>query len=548
MFKMKHTIYLLLTIIFIISGTGKTISQTQVHTWQKWTESFVSQTSYENPYSGVTVEVEFIGPGNSKFSTYAFWTGGQNFAATFSFPKAGNWTWRTICSDISNKGLHNRKGKVKVTDYKGDNPLYMHGFLKVSDNGRHLGYDDGTPFLWMGCTAWAGPLNATMDEWKTYIDDRAAKNFTVIQVTPFITQSWGARNYPAVGGGKNTHGDEPFTHYHYQINPSFWMDLAEKVDYANQQGMIVVLIGLPGWQLYIDDTRERRLFVEYLTGLFAGSFVIYSPSSDAPYSEKNDTLGMEIDQVDPRHLISQHPNTPDSKELVHVTSETYYDKPYLDFSMCQSGHNGGNSDRCVRNAIRWNLSLYNRTPHKPVVNTEAFYHGHPDANDRRYQGTDTDARRLGWYSWLSGSPGYTYGALGLWNWGRTTGGVTVNWKEAIRLNSSDQMNYMAGFFRKLPWWELEPYHQALLNQPDEDLAKMALAKSREGTFAVVYIPTQGSARIDMSFFKSNVRVQWFDPRNNDYYPVEGLFENKNSTLFSPPQNNDKDWVLLMQCD
>ncbi|SCD21839.1 putative secreted protein [Proteiniphilum saccharofermentans] len=90
--------------------------------------------------------------------------------------------------------------------------------------------------------------------------------------------------------------------------------------------------------------------------------------------------------------------------------------------------------------------------------------------------------------------------------------------------------------------------QALLNQPGEDLARMALAKSRDGTFAVVYIPAQGSAKIDMSFFKSNIRVQWFDPRNNDYYPVEGLFDNRDSVHFSPSQNNDEDWVLLMRCD
>ena len=63
--------------------------------------------------------------------------------------------------------------------------------------------------------------------------------------------------------------------------------------------------------------------------------------------------------------------------------------------------------------------------------------------------------------------------------------------------------YMADFFKKIPWWELEPFHQAITNQPEEYLKKMVLSKNGSGSFAVVYIPAGSKPQIDMSVFKSN---------------------------------------------
>src|SRR6478752_5966149 len=53
--------------------------------------------------------------------------------------------------------------------------------LKVSDNRRFLVYDDGTPFFYLGDTAWELFHRLTLDEADYYLRDRAAKGFTVIQ-------------------------------------------------------------------------------------------------------------------------------------------------------------------------------------------------------------------------------------------------------------------------------------------------------------------------------------------------------------------------------
>ncbi len=514
----------------------------QVSTWEKWTKTFESARSYENPYTDVKLKVKFSGPEGQAFETYAYWVGGQDYSVSFSFPTPGKWSWVLNSTDEKNRGFRRKKGVVEVKKYSGANPLYQNGFLKVSENRRYLAYDNDKPFLWMGCTAWNVPSSSTYDEWKEYIDDRAGKNFSIVQVTPYRGGSWTAQTMRSKGD-KNEAGDEPFLDYHNRINPAFWKDLIKKVDYANEKGIVIVFVGIPGWQLYIDNAEQRQTFVEYFTAMFSGNFVIFSPSSDTRFSGKSDTLGMEIDRIDVRHLITQHPGTP-SPRPINIHSEAYYDKPYLDFSMCQSGHNGGNKERCVWTAINWHLSLYKREPHKPVINGEAFYHGSPEGDSPKYQGTDTDARRLGWYSWLSGALGYTYGALGLWNWGLSVGGVMIDWRDALALNSSFQMQYMHDFFQSIKWWELEPYHQGILNQEREILKTVALARNSSGTLAVAYLPAGTAPEIDLTDFSGNLRAQWFNPRTNEYLPVQALAENRGVHLFRPSDTGG-DWVLLI---
>jgi uncharacterized protein DUF4038 len=53
--------------------------------------------------------------------------------------------------------------------------------LKVSDHRRFLVHDDGSPFFYLGDTAWELFHRLTLSEAERYLRDRAAKGFTVIQ-------------------------------------------------------------------------------------------------------------------------------------------------------------------------------------------------------------------------------------------------------------------------------------------------------------------------------------------------------------------------------
>ncbi|MFA6242183.1 MAG: DUF5060 domain-containing protein, partial [Candidatus Hydrogenedentales bacterium] len=163
-------------------------AQDRVDTWQRWEHGLTSDKDYLNPCTDVEVRVRFDGPNGQTREGLGFWDGGRRFAIRCAFPTPGKWTWSTASSDVGNHGLHGQSGIVRVEHSTGGNPLRQHGYLRVSDDGRFLVHTDGTPFLWIGDTCWAAPVHATTQEWKRYVDDRADKGYSVLQLS--IAPDW----------------------------------------------------------------------------------------------------------------------------------------------------------------------------------------------------------------------------------------------------------------------------------------------------------------------------------------------------------------------
>ena len=53
--------------------------------------------------------------------------------------------------------------------------------VTVHPEGRFLMYEDGTPFFWLGDTAWQMFHRHTRESVRIYLQDRAMKGFNVIQ-------------------------------------------------------------------------------------------------------------------------------------------------------------------------------------------------------------------------------------------------------------------------------------------------------------------------------------------------------------------------------
>jgi len=58
---------------------------------------------------------------------------------------------------------------------------FAHGALKVSENDRFLVHADGTPFFYLGDTAWELFHRLDREEADRYLEHRAANGYTVIQ-------------------------------------------------------------------------------------------------------------------------------------------------------------------------------------------------------------------------------------------------------------------------------------------------------------------------------------------------------------------------------
>src|ERR1044071_6109171 len=82
--------------------------------------------------------------------------------------------------------------------------LWDHGRLEVTPDGHYLRFTDGTPFFWLGDTGWELFHRLTLEEIKTYLDNRAAKGFNVIQAVA-LAEFNGLRR-------PNQYGEVPLQH------------------------------------------------------------------------------------------------------------------------------------------------------------------------------------------------------------------------------------------------------------------------------------------------------------------------------------------------
>ena len=89
-----------------------------------------------------------------------------------------------MCYLADDAGLNGVEGSVEVRPYRGSNPLYKHGPIRVAPNKRNFEYADGKPFFWLGDTWWMGLCRRLHwpDEFQEPTADRKAKGFNVIQI------------------------------------------------------------------------------------------------------------------------------------------------------------------------------------------------------------------------------------------------------------------------------------------------------------------------------------------------------------------------------
>ena len=81
------------------------------------------------------------------------------------------------------------------------NAIQKHGRLRIAPSQRYLEYEDGTPFFYLGDTAWGLFHALNREEVDRYLRNRAEKGFTVIQAVALA----------ALGGldRPNPYGDLP---------------------------------------------------------------------------------------------------------------------------------------------------------------------------------------------------------------------------------------------------------------------------------------------------------------------------------------------------
>lgn len=535
----------LLFVLFLIFLTTTVYSQTKAPIWQKFEQEFSSQKNYGNPiYELKEFYALFTSPSGRVQKINGFWDGGQNFKIRFAPDELGQWTFESVCSDQENSGLHGVKGQFDCIPNNSELEIYRRGSLAQPKGTYHLTYNDGAPFLWIGCTAWNGALKSTEEEWDTYLKHRVDHHYSVIQL---VTTQWrGCEN--------DSRGRTAFEYEkELTVDPLFFQDLDKKIDKVNEYGLIaapVLLWALPvgeGRHLspgYILPLEEAVMLARYIVARYGGNQVVWMLGGDGRYAREYEQRWLEIGRRvfadHPPGLVAQHPH---GRLWI---GDNHAQEEWLDIVGYQSSHSNaqGTVDWINKGPI---ANRWRHLPARPVMNLE------PNYEEIRNQITDEDVRNASYWS-LFATPisGITYGANGIWPWIRE-GEKILNhrqpksvstWRKSIDFPGSRQIGYLAEFLKKLEWQNFRPANELLAEQPGDKTYNhfISLVRSLDQRTILVYIPKAATVQI---YNPQNIkyRGEWFNPRTNAYTKADIKRERGVIKAQSPEEG---DFVLTLR--
>lgn len=570
------------------------LCSTTAQVWKCWEGSLTAVQSYTNAYRDVKLKVTFTKLGQANLTTYAFWDGGSTFKFRTAFPASGTWSWSTNCEAgcAADTGLHNRTGSVSVATHADTNPLYSHGFLQVNKTfstnlDRYLMHADTTPFFWLGDTTWAGPLRAVAspDEWATYLTNRQARKFSVVQTALPVDWMRSCGFHP-----DDAAGQKPFIQISgcssadavpnscSRWNPAFWQEFDKKIQRANNSGFEVMLVGLR--ERLIEGCNQgqpyptmadTRIYARNVAARLSGNHVIFSPTFDrkpdvdpatctassTSQSCRMRFIGEEIKAAAPRHLVTNHW----AGSLAVTEMQPFQSQTWLDFQMFQSGQAKSESNGNVntqltlitQRARELPYTLWTYTPTKPSVNGEAIYDGVNDAQLGTANYNAYRVRQTAYLSLLSGAVGYSYGVQGVTDWGT----FASNYTTGMARTSNLQMEYLGNLFRSVAWERLIPEHGRIKNQATDEHKKMVVARDANATFLLAYLPDNPDIKIRFASINTIPKTgRWYNPRLGTYAgSVTGVVDPLDSLAYTFTRPacpvgdtacaTEPDWVLVL---
>ena len=450
--------------------------------------------------------------------------------------------------------------------------------LLVSENNRYLTHHDGSPFLWIGDTAWELFHRLDREEAVEYLENRAEKGFSIIQAV-VLAENDGLRV-------PNSYGDVPLIDLDpAQPNEAYFEHVDFIVDRAEELGLFVGMLPTwgdkvfsehPGAGPIVFDTENARVFGRFLGERYREKPIVWILGGDRNIANEEvleiwRSMAAGLKEGDGgRHLITYHPRGGSS------SSRSLHNEEWLDFNMYQSGHAKRYNE--VYRFAQHDLSM---EPPKPVVDGEPAYEDialkfwdymdfSRHSEDRVSVGvldedglirdrsnfelgffTDADVRVHGYWNFLSGACGYIYGNNAIWQMFKKGGEIAIpaltDWREAMDRPGAGDLRHMRRFFEEQPFHKLIP-DRSFLDSMDSDLTGanyIAAARADDHSFYLVYLSLGQPVEVDLGKLEGKVSASWFDTREG-YWTEIGVFNNNGSQRFTPPSSGEgQDWMLVL---
>jgi hypothetical protein len=432
---------------------------------------------------------------------------------------------------------------------------WENGLLKVSENRRFLQHENGTPFFWLGETAWLLPSRSKQDE-ASYLIGEAAKNgFNVIQISVLHGLSdMNEYGYYALPSGFEFENIDRTGEYNY------WKHVDYIVERARQSGIYAGIVCVWGGNVKTGNVsvEDAQRYGEFLAKRYRKyPNIIWIIGGDVRGDVKPEVwkaLAITIKANDPNHLMTYHP-------LGRTLSATWFNnESWLDFNMFQSGHRRygqrkGDGDYPIEeNTEEDSWRFVERSlavkPVKPVLDGEPSYEDIPqglhDVSEQRWQAGDV--RRYAYWSVFAGSCGHTYGhnsTMQMYRPGYPPAyGATQPWWESIHDTGCRQMKYLKNLMLAFPFFERIP-DQSVISGANGTQYERVIA-TRGNDYMLVYNYSNRLTVIDMTKISGEKKKAfWYSPRNGEVTFIGEFANGKQGFIHDSGYRAGNDWVLVI---
>ena len=441
----------------------KAITRNTVTEW-----SFTSSKTYPDPFADVDLDVIVTDSSGLERRVPGFWAGGDTWRVRFATPNVGGCTYRTVCSDASNSGLHGQEGSFEVVAYTGSNPLYKHGPIQIAADKRHFEHADGTPFFWLADTEWMGLCKRLdwPDGFQSLAADRARKGFNVVQIVAGL--------YPDMPEYDERGANEagfPWEAGFASINPAYFDMADRRIEHLVESGLVPCIVGCWGYFLALMGGEKMKRHWRYLIARYGAYPVVWCAAGEAIMAFYTSTEDRQAYQQRIRSEWTEMTRYIRSTDTfarpvsIHAGCapcgyEMVDDASVLDFDMLQTGHSGHFDFTGTLKAV---AKALDHEPRMPVINSEVNYEGILEMNREEIQ------RLYFWSCVLAGAAGHTYGANGIWQvntaehpLGASPHGVSwgdTPWQVAAQLPGSTHLGVAKRILERYRWWELESHQE-----------------------------------------------------------------------------------------
>jgi hypothetical protein len=444
---------------------------------------------------------------------------------------------------------------VAQVQWEGPSVDFKHGKLKVSDNKHFLVFEDGTPFFYLGDTAWELFHRLDKSDTEKYLENRRQKGYTVIQAVALAELD--GLNDPNREGNKPLINNDPT-----KPNEAYFQHVDWVIKKAAEKGIFIGL--LPTWGdkwnkkwgngPEIFTPENAKTFGQFLGNRYKNEpNIIWILGGDRPIETENqkqiiNAMAQGLTEGDNgMHLISFHPSGGQG------SSQSFHNAEWLDFNMRQNGHSLSYTERYFATNVDYNLE-----PAKPVMDAEPIYEDHPInfKPDENGHSTGADVRRPLYWDLFSGAFGHTYGHHSVWQmWSPDRQPINrplMPWYEAIDQPGAGQMIYGRLLMESRPFLTRIPDNSIVVpgevtsSVPGVGAYQFVATRDTDGTYAMVYVPVGRKFKVNMTAIKGKSIVAWWYNARNGKATRIGTFSNSGTQSFlSPEPGENLDWILVL---